>query len=116
MVLYELTVIGLKVSILTEWIHMFVPRGTRNTFYWTSTAIMTFNMLYYSASILSISLVCDPRARLCHKSSIIFIISAVVNVVSDIVIIVLPIKTIWRLQLSSRKRLSISFVFSLGIL
>ncbi|CAJ2504502.1 Uu.00g118960.m01.CDS01 [Anthostomella pinea] len=116
MVMYELTIMGLKISILTEWIHLFVPRGTRSTFYWTCVAVLSVNVMYYSSSILATTFVCNPRGMLCSKSSVIFICSAAVNLASDIVILVLPINTVWHLQLPRRKKINISLVFALGIL
>ncbi|KAI1409284.1 hypothetical protein F5Y13DRAFT_193525 [Hypoxylon sp. FL1857] len=116
LVLYELTMMGLKISILTEWIHLFVPCGIRNTFFWACLVVMLVNVLYYTASILSVSFGCTPRAEFCARFSFILIFSAVINLTSDLVILVLPIRTIWLLKLSRRKKLSVSLIFALGIL
>ncbi|KAI1384257.1 uncharacterized protein F4822DRAFT_64765 [Hypoxylon trugodes] len=114
MVLYELTMLNLKISILTEWIRLFVPHGTKNAFYWTCLAVLIVNVMYYMASIFSVSFSCNPRAQLCHKSSVVFICSGVINLISDVIILILPIKTIWNLQLSKKKKMSISVVFAIG--
>ncbi|KAI0467001.1 hypothetical protein F4859DRAFT_518620 [Xylaria cf. heliscus] len=116
MVMYEATMATLKVSILSEWIQIFVPPKMRNTFFWTSVAIIGVNVAYYLSSILAVSLSCPTRATLCDRSSVIFICSAVINLLSDLTIFVLPIRAIWQLQLPRSKKISISFVFGLGLI
>ncbi|KAI1816294.1 hypothetical protein GGS20DRAFT_583674 [Poronia punctata] len=116
MVQYEATMGSLKVAILSEWIQIFVPRGTRNTFFWTSVALITVNVAYYISSILATSLTCPTRGTLCDRSTVIFVCSASINLVSDLIILVLPIRTIWKLQIPKQKKIAISFVFGLGII
>ena len=42
--------------------------------------------------------------------------SAVVNMIIDLVIMVLPTPVIWKLQMPLRKKVSISAIFSLGFM
>lgn len=39
---------------------------------------------------------------------------AVINLIFDLMITILPISTIWRLQMPVRKRLAVIFIFALG--
>ncbi|KAI0479446.1 hypothetical protein GGR56DRAFT_635060 [Xylariaceae sp. FL0804] len=116
MVFYEATMGTLKVCILSEWIQIFVPGKTRNGFFWAAVTIGTVNVAYYLASILTTSLICPTHATLCGRSLFIFVSSASVNVVSDLAILVLPLRTIWKLQLPRHKKINISFVFGVGLI
>ncbi|KAI0388937.1 hypothetical protein F5Y17DRAFT_451024 [Xylariaceae sp. FL0594] len=116
MVLYEVSMACLKVSILSEWIQIFVPHGTRNRFFWTSATLIAVNVAYYLSAIVAISVTCPTRATLCARSTVIFVSSATINLTSDLVILALPIHVIWKLQLPRRKKIAISFVFGLGII
>lgn len=84
--------------------------------------MLWINVVYYSAAILVSSLSCFPHERIwdktvpgtCIDSKIILISSATLNVVSDLLILVLPQKTIWSLHISTKKKIGISLVFTVG--
>ncbi|RYC65476.1 hypothetical protein CHU98_g728 [Xylaria longipes] len=116
MVQYEATMALLKVSIVSEWIQIFVPSKTRNSFFITSLIVIVINVAYYLASILTTSLICPTRGTLCDRSLFVFASSASINLASDLVLLVLPIKAIWKLQLPQRKKINISFVFGIGLI
>lgn len=42
--------------------------------------------------------------------------SAILNIVIDLIMLTLPLKSLWGLQMKLRKKLMIMFMFSLGIL
>lgn len=44
------------------------------------------------------------------------ITGAAINVVTDLVILILPLTVIWGLNIPTRSKLSLSFIFSLGSL
>lgn len=115
MVQYEATMALLKVSIVSEWIQIFVPPKTRNSFFIASSTIIVVNIAYYLASILTTSLICPTRGTLCDHSLFVFVSSASINLASDLALLILPIKTIWELQLPRRKKISISLVFGIGL-
>ena len=45
-----------------------------------------------------------------------FVVTATINVFSDIVIIVLPLFKVWRLKLPVRRKIGVGAVFATGIL
>ncbi|KAI8954890.1 hypothetical protein F4801DRAFT_530345 [Xylaria longipes] len=116
MVQYEATMALLKISIVSEWIQIFVPPKTRNSFFIVSLVVIVVNVAYYLASILTASLICPTRGTLCDHSLFVFVSSAGINLASDLVLLVLPITAIWKLQLPRRKKISISFVFGIGLI
>jgi hypothetical protein len=50
----------------------------------------------------------------CVPDSVGFILTAVVNMVMDLLVIFLPVRVIWRLQMDKRRKIAISIVFGLG--
>lgn len=114
----------IKVAILLEWLHIFVPRGTRNYFFWIAHALMWINILFYSGAIIMLNLSCQPHAKYwdrllpgkCVSDRPLDIASAIVNFLVDLGILCLPQKVIWTLNIPSQKRIGVSAVFSLGLM
>ncbi|KAI0412036.1 hypothetical protein F5X98DRAFT_30740 [Xylaria grammica] len=123
-VLYSVTLPLLKASILLEWTRFFVPQGTRNVFWWLCMTLVGIQLSFLVASVFALSFACIPYQRIwdftipgkCIKKSELEITSAAIHLVSDVVILVLPQKVIWSLHMSMRKKLGVSFIFSLGVL
>lgn len=121
---YFITVGFIKVAIVFQWIHLFVPRRTRNGFWWTCQIIGWLN---WSACIIMMFLVafsCKPIAKFynpllegtCIDSIPTIYVAPIVNLAFDIVALILPQKVIWGLQLSWQKRVGLSVLFALGVL
>lgn len=110
--------------ILLEWIRIFASAGPRTAFNWTCYILGTVNILLYIGSILTDSVSCVPREYWwdrtimghCADTRNLPIVTGVLNAVIDLFILLLPQAIIWRLQMSSRKRLGVSFVFFVGIM
>ncbi|KAI0428955.1 hypothetical protein F5Y09DRAFT_357311 [Xylaria sp. FL1042] len=121
---YLATMIFLKSAILLEWIRLFVPGKTRNAFFWTCHTVAILNALYYTANIIVENVSCTPKAYWWDKSltghclngTVLALTSATVNLAFDIIILILPQKVIWTLNLSPSRRLGVSFVFVIGLL
>lgn len=113
-----------KPAILVEWVRIFVPRGTRNFFYWACYAALLFNVLYYIAAIISVNLACTPYRAIwdisikgrCINSKALITSATAINLVSDIIILLLPQKIIWGLHISTKKKFGISVAFAIGVL
>ncbi|KAI0442183.1 hypothetical protein F4803DRAFT_520211 [Xylaria telfairii] len=123
-ILYEAVMLAIKPMILLEWIRIFASAGPRTAFNWTCYILGTVNILLYIASILTDSVSCVPREYWwdrtimghCADTRNLPIVTGVLNAVIDLFILLLPQAIIWRLQMSSRKRLGVSFVFLAGII
>ncbi|KAI8626401.1 hypothetical protein F5Y19DRAFT_488236 [Xylariaceae sp. FL1651] len=121
---FQATIGSVKTAILLEWTRLFVPPGTRNTFYWTCQIVMWVNVLYYIAVIIVSGISCFPHEKIwnmsvpgkCFNTRAFFISNAALNLASDIIILVLPQKIIWSLKMSREKKVGVSLVFAVGVI
>ncbi|KAI1131672.1 hypothetical protein F5Y10DRAFT_275404 [Nemania abortiva] len=123
-ILYSVAIMLLKIAILLQWVRLFVPRGTKGLFYLTSHSFLWINVLLYSVIVITICASCKPFAKLWDSTlpgkcsanrEIIDIATAVGNLASDLVILVLPQPVIWKLKIKTQKKIGITFVFCIGI-
>lgn len=115
----------LKAAILLDIARTFSPRGQRNLFFWTCHLLLWVNVVFYSICMFLELFGCQPREKFwnkllpggyCINIHAVTVASGAVNVLSDLVILVLPQKAIWRLHLSWRKKVGISAIFAVAIL
>lgn len=114
----------IKTAILLDWMRLFVVKGTRPAFWWTCQFIMWATILYYFSVIIVSALSCTPHEKIwnptlqgtCVNTKALFVTNAVLNLASDIVILLLPQRVIWRLKLSTKKKIGISVVFAVGVM
>ncbi|KAI1824651.1 hypothetical protein F4861DRAFT_504997 [Xylaria intraflava] len=122
--LYSFAMLFLKTAILHHWIRIFVPKGTRNWFYWIARSIMVANILLYSAAIIVSNLACFPHVKLwqfwvpgrCIDKRNLDLSTSSFNLVFDLCTLLLPQKVIWGLQMDLKRKIGISVIFSIGIL
>ncbi|KAK8119982.1 uncharacterized protein PG998_004608 [Apiospora kogelbergensis] len=122
---FQLLSVGLlKVAIILDWIRLFCPTGTRGSFFWACHAVMWINILWTASMIVAINLSCIPHQAIwdltipgkCFEKSTLDVALAVMALVTDLAILALPHRVIWRLHLSTKKKLGISAMFGLGLL
>lgn len=97
-------------AILLQWITIFVPKGTRNLFFWTCHVVFWVNTVFYITT--GVLIIVDQRSG----GEGLSLASACVNMIIDIIILFLPQKVIWSLHMSNARKVGISAVFSLGVL
>lgn len=122
--MYSFTIMLLKAAILLEWVRIFVPTGTRNSFYWICHLLIWINVLFYVAIIIAVNLACTPYQKNwdlclpghCIRTEHANMASAMINFVFDLIIPILPQRGIWRLQMSKQKKLGVSIVFAIGLM
>ncbi|KAI1424729.1 hypothetical protein F5Y12DRAFT_714968 [Xylaria sp. FL1777] len=121
--MYLATMIFLKSAILIEWARIFGP-GNRKAFRLTCYILAGLNSLYYTINILVEVNSCHPRAYYwdktipgghCLDGPVLALTSALVNLVFDLAILILPQTVIWRLNMSRRRRAGVSIVFVIGL-
>ncbi|KAH7109481.1 hypothetical protein B0J11DRAFT_448958 [Dendryphion nanum] len=123
--LYGITITLLKVSILLHWLRIFVPTGQRTVIFWASHILIWTNVVFYATGTLIEIFQCWPREKIWnplymggHCSVDMtkhMIIAGIVNIISDIAILILPHRVIWTLKISSAKKLAMSVLFGIGI-
>lgn len=122
--IYGIVIMVLKSGILLEWSKTFVPRGFRNSFWWTCHSVFAINVVFYVICTFLEIFGCQPREKLwnlslpgkCIDITVLNIASASVNFVSDLVILLLPQKIIWGLHMSVSKKLGVAALFAVGLL
>lgn len=128
-----------KLSILLQYISIFMPHRQGQAYIATHVLIWT-NIVYYTVSIFlyffevctrtngkedkdANVLECTPREKLwnaripghCISTHQLGVASGTVNVVSDFSIFILPLPIIRRLQMSTKKRVRVYGCFCLGL-
>ncbi|RYP64126.1 hypothetical protein DL771_008906 [Monosporascus sp. 5C6A] len=117
-------ILAIKAAILLEWFRIFNPIGERNAFFWVGHALLVVNTLFYTSAIFVENFTCIPLERLWDKTvpgtcidlEEYYIATAAFNVFSDIFILVLPQKVVWKLQMTRRRKVGVSLIFAVGIL
>ena len=112
-----------KLSILLQYLHIFAPIRKSRT-YWAVYALIWINILYYTAFMVAILLLCQPFQKIwnplgpghCLSLIAINISTSSINIVSDFSILILPIYKILHLQLPRHRKAGIIAVFALGFL
>ena len=123
-VIYEATMASIKSAILLEWLRIFVPPGTHGWFRRISWALLILISMYYIGAILTLVFTCIPHEKIwnsrvpghCSDTSLIFITSASINLVSDVIMLVLPQRKIWGLNLTLQRKVHVSLAFSIGLM
>ncbi|KAI1125542.1 hypothetical protein F5Y10DRAFT_267970 [Nemania abortiva] len=114
----------IKSSILVEWHRLFAPSRARTVFTISCSALLTVNVLSYAGLLIALNLNCRPFERIwnkaiqgsCNDLRTIHLAAAIVNLILNVAILLLPQRIIWKLQLSYLKRIGVSTVFMIGIL
>lgn len=110
-----------KASIVLLYQRVFVPVPNRKTIIWRAIwFVFWWNLLYTIALILTVTTECVgkedkvARGEECLKQSALVISATVINVVSDLMILVIPIVAIWGLQMAKKPKFRLTAVFSVG--
>ncbi|KAK1520791.1 uncharacterized protein CCOS01_10910 [Colletotrichum costaricense] len=110
----------IKLSVMFFYLRVFVNPGLR-----TATKFaMGFVMVWTTANILQVFLICHPFEATynpavtgkCGNQIASFIAIGAFNVITDIMILTLPISTVWALKMSTPAKLGIIAVFSTGLI
>lgn len=122
--LLAVTIMVAKAAILLELLRIFAPQ-TRNYFYWTTVFLLVVNIVWYTVGVIVANLICVPHEKLwnrvqvsgtCMESDPLHITAPVINFVIDVIILILPQKVIWGLEMSFKRRLGVSAVFTVGLM
>ncbi|KAL9127418.1 MAG: hypothetical protein Q9217_003714, partial [Psora testacea] len=119
---YIPTIFIAKLSILLLLLRIFVPSGKTKT-YWAIQAVILFNLLFYLANLPIEIWPCIPRRKLwnpllpghCINNEMVFVAGGAINMISDFLILLIPIVSIWRLKMPVKKRIGVCAIFATGI-
>lgn len=115
----------LKAAILTDLLRIFNPRGQRNLFFWACHTLLWVNVVFYTICTFLEIYGCQPREKTwnplipggrCINMHTLTLASGAINFPSDLCILLLPLRTIWGLHLSRRRKIGTSAVFAIATL
>ncbi|KAB5511577.1 hypothetical protein GE09DRAFT_685682 [Coniochaeta sp. 2T2.1] len=117
---YACCISTIKMSVMFFYLRVFVNSGLRLAV----KLVMTFVLLWSVGNVLQVFLICRPFAAtydptiegaVCGNQVGAFIAIGAFNVITDVIILTLPVPTIWRLKMSGSARLGISAVLMIGL-
>ncbi|KAK8052474.1 hypothetical protein PG993_003859 [Apiospora rasikravindrae] len=119
---YGVTICFVKLTILWLYRRVFSP-ARHGPFDVGIVSLVVFLVGFYVATNLAKVWQCVPREKIwvtslpgsCIDISTLLNVSGVVNTVTDFVILLLPIKAVWNLNLAARKKITVVLVFTFGL-
>lgn len=108
-----------KLSILLLYVRLFFPKGvTRSTLWWIIQVVVWLNFLYTLGLILALALQCVPYDRpygsSCVDQYMVLISASIINIISDILVLIIPMASLWRLNMSRRRKWAVWALFAFG--
>ncbi|KAI1174365.1 hypothetical protein F4777DRAFT_554246 [Nemania sp. FL0916] len=124
--LYIGVILPVKVAILLEWIRIFVPPGSRNLVFWASHSMIFIVIGFYIALIVAFNVACTPVEANwnvlikgdCSRVNTKYtnLSTSAFNLISDVLILLIPQRVIWKLNMSTKRKIGVSVVFAIGVL
>ena len=121
--IYIIDVTIAKVSIFLQFIRIFIPNHRSTSFYLVQV-LLWGNILVFSVFLLIRIFECAPISKIwepiipgtCISHSFVWVCITCICLVSDVLIMVLPITWVYHLQMPSQRKIIISAVFAIGTL
>ncbi|OCK73603.1 hypothetical protein K432DRAFT_265160, partial [Lepidopterella palustris CBS 459.81] len=118
---YSATMLAVKLSILLLYRRIFPLENFRIQWWLTVAVTIGYSVGGMCASIFS----CTPVAKSwdvtisnghCINTGAFYIANGILNVITDLVILALPIPILWNLALTKKKKIALSILFAAGSL
>jgi large subunit ribosomal protein L36e len=111
-----------KLSILLQFLRIFVPRRGGRTFYCIH-ALIWLNLIYYILYFFTTLFLCVPQRKMwephipgrCFSLAAVIISAAFINIISDVLMFLIPLFCISTLQMPKSRKLGIAAVFAVGL-
>lgn len=114
----------IKTAILLDWGRIFVA-GSKNksAFWWGCVALSGLQCVWGVVCIVLLNMQCTPHEAIwefylpskCYSLPKVMLSSASVQVVTDVAMVMLPQRLIWKLQTSRKRKVGISLIFGIGV-
>ncbi|GAD97239.1 hypothetical protein AOR_1_1448144 [Paecilomyces variotii No. 5] len=122
-ILYCPTILSAKIAILLQIKRIFVV-NKKGILFWVHEMVLWLNIPTYTGLMFSFIFSCVPREKIwdpsvpghCVSLPASLIATSVLNLISDITVLLLPICVIVQLQLPTRSKLILNAIFGTGIL
>jgi hypothetical protein len=125
--LFLAMLISIKTAILVEWIRIFLPASghRRSIFYWACHFMIWSNIVFCFVTMILVNLSCVPYEYLWNRTipggycrintAYTSLSAACFALATDFIILLIPQRIIWTLNMSTYRRLGVSLVFTLGV-
>lgn len=103
------------------FLRIFVPSHTKkHKIHYSVWILVWFNLLFCLALVLAIVFACvakhETLGPVCTNSYVLALTASSINIVSDVVMLIIPLVAIWDLQMAQKRKLGIGLVFAVGML
>ncbi|KAI0422896.1 hypothetical protein F5X98DRAFT_360510 [Xylaria grammica] len=108
-----------KIAILLDWLQIFVPIGTRNALFWILHLMIWSNAIFYFVGSFIDGFRCGmgaSTAECTNRVQSYIFASGIINVLSDITILIVPHWVVWKLNMSKAQKKGVSLLFMIGFL
>ncbi|MCJ1262840.1 hypothetical protein MMC22_002710 [Lobaria immixta] len=122
-IMYGINITIIKISILLQYLKVFMPVRKTTVMILGSYMVIGITILFYFITTFFEIFACTPREKYwnrlipyghCFNINVITINTAIVNCISDFVILLLPQGVIWKLQMPLKRKFGISAIFLTG--
>lgn len=108
-----------KLSILLLYVRLFFPKGvSRSALWWIIQVVVWLNFLYTVGLILALALQCvpyhKPYGSSCVNQYMVLISASIINIISDLLVLIIPMASLWRLNMSRRRKWAVWALFAFG--
>ena len=109
----------IRASIIFLYVQIFMTPSFRRICY----AVVIFNILFATATVLADCLICRPiayrwddtiKGGSCGDSRAVGLYTGIVNLFQDVLVVALPMPVLWRLQLAAGRKVAVTLIFGLG--
>ncbi|KAI9755494.1 MAG: hypothetical protein M1815_004907 [Lichina confinis] len=100
-----------KISILFLYLRVFTTAKSFRIMTWVMMFVVT---AYSLAGFVGTISRCNPSKGACDNVTQLSIFSSVLNIVTDIIILVLPLRQVWKLQANTKQKTVLMVVFATG--
>lgn len=119
---YGITICIVKLSVLWLYRRVFSP-SRHGLLDICIVTLIAFLIGFYAATNLAKVWQCIPREKIwitnlpgkCIDVSTLLNVSGIVNTVTDFIILLLPVKAVWGLNLKAKKKITVVLVFTVGL-
>ena len=122
-IVYAPAILSTKIAILLLYRRVFSPHR-RGTFDRSIRLFILILCLFYLATTLVKIWECSPRQRIWNKSvegtciniPALLDASGICNTLTDLIILFMPIQAVWHLKTTTRRKIGVVLVFSVGFM
>ena len=121
MIAYAFCMLTVKLAILLLYQRVFVTRRW-TSLDWVIKIMLVVIILFYVSTTFVKIFSCTPRAKIwdstvpgsCINIARVLVANGIFNVVTDSLILLIPTRSVWNLQMSTKKKIGVVAIFSVG--